>query len=141
MRLVLDTNEYLFAFGLLKDPSSEKLIEVVVEQYDRHTLRIPARIAEEVRRNLTAEVFREFIGFLNSLSIIIDQDFLVPFELGARYESMGLKPADAFIAAYAEYIGTHVLVTENRHFLKLHTSLPFKIMTASTFLKFISSSA
>lgn len=71
----------------------------------RHALRISAKIVEEVRQNLTREAFREFIAFLNTLSITIDEDFFVPFELGAKYESKGLKPADAFIAAYTEWVG------------------------------------
>lgn len=40
-----------------------------------------------------------------------DEDFLVPFELGAKYESKGLKPADAFIAAYAGCVGADILAT------------------------------
>lgn len=84
MRLVLDTNEYLFAFGLLKEPFCEEVIAAILDQFPRHTLRIPAKILEEVRRNLTGEAFREFIAFLNTLSITIDQDFSVPFELGAK---------------------------------------------------------
>ncbi len=135
MRLVLDTNEYLFAFGLLKEPACEELIAVIVEQSPRHSLRIPAKIAEEVRRKLTGEAFREFIGFLNTLSITIDEDFLVPFELGAKYESKGLKPADALIAAYVEWVGADALITENRHFLSRQSELPFKVFTAKKSLR------
>jgi len=58
----------------------------------------------------------------------------VPFELGAKYESLGLKPGDAFIAAYTEWTGADYLVTENRDFLAL-TALPFKIVRAEAFLK------
>ena len=61
----------------------------------------------------------------------------MPFELGAKYESMGLKPADAFIAAYAEWVGANVLVTENRHFLTLYLDLPFRILPAEKSLKLL----
>ncbi len=67
----------------------------------------------------------------------IDEDFSVPFELGAKYESKRLKPADAFIAAYAEWVGADTLVTENRHFLTLHIDLPFRILPAEKCLKFL----
>ena len=140
MRLIIDTNVYLFAFGLLKVPVCEELIAAILEQSAAHALRIPAKIVGEVRGNLTKEIFREFIGFLNTLSVTIDEDFLVPFELGARYESKGLKPADAFIAAYAEWVGADVLVTENRHFLTLHIDIPFRILTAEKCLKLLKSS-
>lgn len=92
---------------------------------------------EEVRRNLPQNAFREFFEFISDLTII-DEDFLVPFELGVKYEIRGFKMADAFIAAYAEWVGADVLVTENRHFLKHNPDLPFKVLTADKCLKFIS---
>lgn len=45
-----------------------------------------------------------------------DEDIVVPFEIAFKYETKGLKPADAFIAAFTEWVGADVLVTENRHF-------------------------
>lgn len=60
----------------------------------------------------------------------IDEDAFVPFELGAKYEWKGLKPADAFIAAYVEWVGAEVLISENRHFLHRHADLPFRVMSA-----------
>lgn len=53
------------------------------------------------------------------------------------YEAKGLKPAGAFIAAYAEWVGADVLVTENRHFLNHHPDLPFKVLTAEKCLNLI----
>jgi hypothetical protein len=71
------------------------------------------------------------------LLTVIDEDFFVPFELGVKYERMGLKEADAFIAAYAEWVGADALVSENRHFLGLNPNLPFKIVNAEHCLKLI----
>jgi predicted nucleic acid-binding protein len=118
-------------------PTCEDLLAGIVQQFPHHAIRIPAKIVQEVRRNLTREAFREFLGFLNTLSITIDEDFVVPFELGAKYESKGLKPADAFIAAYAEWVGADALVTENRHFLTLHIDLPFHILSAEECLRLL----
>jgi hypothetical protein len=50
---------------------------------------------------------------------------------------MGLKPADAMIAAYTEWVGATVLVSENRHFLSRQTHLPFKVLTAEKTLKLL----
>ena len=61
----------------------------------------------------------------------------IPFEIGAKYEAKGLKPADAFIAAYVEWTGADILVTENRHFLSRQSSLPFKILSAKSCLSLI----
>lgn len=137
MRFVIDTNEYLFAFGLLKVPSSEEFIAEVLKHPHIVTVRIPRKIVEEVRAHLAGETFREFIDFLKTLEVTIDEDFSVPFEFGVTYEARGLKPADAFIAAYAEWVGADVLVTENRHFLSLHIDLPFRILSAEKCIKLL----
>ncbi|MBI5181586.1 MAG: type II toxin-antitoxin system VapC family toxin [Nitrospirae bacterium] len=139
MLLVLDSNEYIFAFGILKKPFSIRLIDIILDTFPTYSIRIPRLIVEEVGRHLTPEEFREFIEFITNLTTI-DEDFVVPFELGAKYELDGLKPADAFIAAYTEWTGADILVTENRHFLRHHSSLPFKILNAEECLRFIQSS-
>lgn len=98
---------------------------------------IPRTIFEEVKRNLFPISLREFIIFINEAAVI-DEDSLVPFALGVKYEIRGFKMADAFIAAYTEWAGADVLVTENRHFLKHNPGLPFKVLTADKCLKLIS---
>ena len=139
MLLVLDSNEYIFALGILKKPASKMLVDAILDASSIHSIRIPRLITEEVGRHLTPEEFREFIEFITNLTTI-DEDFVVPFELGAKYELEGLKSADAFIAAYTEWTGADVLVTENRHFLRHHSNLPFKILNAEECLRFIQSS-
>lgn len=134
MRLVVDSNEYIFALGPAKVDASLKLLEKLLEAKHLHTIRIPRTIFEEVKRNLSPEYFPEFINFINAFTTI-DEDFLIPFELGIKYEIKGFKMADAFIAAYTEWVGADALVTENRHFLNRHTDLVFKVLTAEECLK------
>lgn len=136
MLFVLDSNEYIFALGIFKKPASALLLDTILDTFPRNTIRIPRMIIEEVGRHLTPEALREFIELITNLTTI-DEDIFVPFELGARYESEGLKPADAFIAAYVEWIGADALVTENRHFLSRHSTLPFKILNAEGCLEII----
>lgn len=136
MLLVLDSNEYIFSFGFIKKTSSKTLIDTILATFPRHSIRIPRLITEEIRRHLTPEEFKEFISFVTNLTHI-DEDFVVPFELGAKYESFGLKPADAFIAAYVEWTGAEALITENRHFLKNCSDLPFKVLAAKDILRLI----
>ncbi len=137
MRLVIDSNEYIFAFGAARVDASVKLLERLFETKASHVVRIPRTIIDEVIRNIPPDRVREFMTFINAFTII-DDDFLVPFEIGARYEVMGLKEADALIAAYAEWVGADALVTENRHFLIQNPHLPFKVLTAEKCLKLIS---
>ena len=68
---------------------------------------------------------------------ILDENFVVPFKLGAGYEQRGLKPADAFIAAYTEWIGADFLVSQNRHFLTRQKDLRFRVVNAEQCLKLI----
>lgn len=139
MLLVIDSNEYILAFGPSNEVSPKSLFDILLEEFPVHTLRIPRLTVEEVRRHLTPEIFREFIELISNFTSI-DEDILVPFELGAKYESKGLKSADAFIGAYTEWVGADILVTENRHFLTLHIDLPFRILTAEKAVKFLKTS-
>ena len=134
MLLVLDSNEYIFSFGFLKKPSSLELLDVIVDKFPFHMFRLPRLISDEVRRNLSAEEYKDFLIFVTSLTVI-DEDFVVPFEIGFKYGTQGLKPADSFIAAYAEWVGADALVTENRHFLKRTDNLPFVVVTAEECLR------
>lgn len=136
MLLILDSNEYIFALGAVRESASEKLLERILERPKDISIRIPRLIVEEVRNNLTPEAFKEFMLLINKLAGI-DEDTEVPFEFGAKYEAKGLKPADAFIAGFLEWTGADALVTENRHFLSRHTLLPFKVLNAEDCLKLL----
>jgi len=122
--------------GAIRDPNCEKLLAKIAEFIGVVLIRITRLIIEEVRSNLTAEAFKEFILFINTATKI-DNDSETPFELGAKYEAKGLKSADALIAAYTEWTGADALVTENRHFLSRQANLPFKILTAENCLKLL----
>ena len=139
MLLVLDSNEYIFALGLSQKPACVILLDTILDTSPRHSLRIPRLIVEEVSRHLAPEDFKEFLGLLHHVTTV-DEDSIVPFEVGARYELEGLKPADAFIAAYVEWTGADALVTENRHFLSRHSTLPFRVVTAADCLTLLRAS-
>ena len=125
--------------GLSKTPPAKNFFLTIAEKPSLYTLRISRAIVKEISSNLSLEDFRKFIRFINSLTTI-DQDFLVPFELGAKYEAKGFKAADALIAAYTEWTGAEILVTENRHFLSRRKGLSFRILTAQNCCKLLSSS-
>ena len=136
MLVILDSNEYIFSLGSIRKASCERLIDEVSQRTKDITVRITRLIIDEVRNNLTPEAFKEFMILISKLTAI-DEEFLVPFELGAKYETKGFKSADAFIAAYTEWVGADALVSENRHFLLHHPRLPFKVLTAQNCLNLI----
>ena len=136
MQFVIDSNEYIFAFGPLNEYRSLDFLHELLEKTHLHAIRIPRTIFEEVKRNLKSEAFKEFNNFINALTTV-DEDIVVPFEIAFKYEVEGFKTADAFIAAYTEWAGADALVTENRHFLSRRRGLPFKVLTAEKCLKLI----
>jgi hypothetical protein len=133
LRLVLDSNEFIFALGVPSKATCRKLLERLVDVAPLQSVWIPRTVAREVIRHLAPAASREFFRIMQLLGQV-DEDAIVPFELGSKYEVWGLKPADAFIAAYVEWVGAEVLVTENRHFLTRHADLPFRVRTAEAFL-------
>lgn len=136
MLLVLDSNEYLFAVGIIRKLSCEHLLDLIIKQYPAHRIRISRLIINEIRRNLPPEIFGELVTSIQAL-VLIDEDLVVPFELGTKYEFAGLKSADALIAAYTEWVGAELLVSENRHFLTRRSDLPFKVLTAEQAVKLL----
>lgn len=136
MRFILDSNEYIFAFGTSKATSILELFENFRSHPTRYSIHICRSIVNEVYRNTTESDFQDFFKFISAITSI-DEDYLVPFELGAKYENLGLKPGDAFIAAYAEYIKVELLVSENRHFLVRRSDLPFRVVTSMECLKYL----
>jgi hypothetical protein len=136
LQFVIDSNEYIFAFGPLKEYRAFDFLQKLLDKPHLHTIRIPRTIFEEVKRNLSSETFQEFNNFIRALATV-DEDIVVPFEIAFKYEVKGFKTADAFIAAFTEWVDADILVTENRHFLSRRRGLPFKVLTAEKCLKLI----
>jgi len=57
LRFVLDSNEYLFAFGVSRKPASVALLDALVDHPETHAVRIPRLIVDEIRRNLPGDIF------------------------------------------------------------------------------------
>lgn len=137
---VLDSNVFIFAFDRPPKAGCVSLLTFLSEHRTSHAVHIPRLILKEIRRNLALPALQQAMKSIHQLAIP-DENFVVPFKLGARYEARGLKPADAFIAAYAEWAGTDCLVSENRHFLSRQQSLPFRVLTAEQCLKLLKQSS
>ena len=122
MDFVLDSNIFIFAFDPPQKPSCVSLLALLLENRATFHVHIPRLILTEIRRNLTPLLMQDAMRFAHQLAIP-DEDFVVPSKLSAQYEARGLKPADAFIGAYAEWVKADGLISENRHFLS-RPSLP-----------------
>lgn len=138
MRLVLDANEYLYAFGDDRQTSSQELLARLIGG-GQHDVRIVRTIVVEVIRNSPPSAHKPFFDALAAIleeGCDIDEDFVIPYHRGEHFQEVGFKKADALIAAYAEAVGADVLVSENRrHFHAFADELPFHVMDATAFLR------
>ncbi len=135
LRIVIDTNEFVFALTGPSGSASHRLLEMLLRASDRFEVRIPQIVVTECAHNLPASTRPQLFALLDAVTAV-DPDYVVPFEIGERYRVIGMKPADALIAAYCEWIEADTLVSENRHFLaQYRPHLPFDTLTAAGFLE------
>lgn len=115
------------------DPSAVQLLELLGEEL---IIMIPRLVAQEVTRNLNshAQVSRFYRLFHNhEFAFIVDNP--TPTSLVYKYVALGLPAkADAFIGAFAEWMGVHYLISDNRHFLRELKTDAFDVVDAATFL-------
>lgn len=135
MRLVLDSNEYILAYGEERAPDCEALIFRLTTQEGNVELFVPWMVVDEITHNLNDRVLRRIHRFWRLMGCTIEDESDAPSRIENAYLARGLKPADAQIAAYAEWVRAEILVSENRDFLALSTPLPFRVMKAAVFIE------
>ncbi|MBI4063712.1 MAG: hypothetical protein HY401_05365 [Elusimicrobia bacterium] len=107
---------------------------VLPNSLSAYRIRIVRAIVDEVTSKLSPEQAKEFFAVVN-LVTVIDENWVIPFELGEKYLSF-LKKGDAAIAAYTEFVGAKALVSENRrHFYQYRDKFPFAVWDAAACLK------
>ena len=132
--LVLDSNEYILGFT---DPQSDSA--ALLKALKECVVVVPTMIVEEVTSSLAAissRLPRMFYGLLNDPSAHVMRTYYEPpVELWLKYLELGLPEEDAFIGAFAEWVGAKFVVSENKHFLHRLKSDAFKVTDASTMLQ------
>jgi len=143
MKIILDTNEYLF--GLDRESGEEasvKLLNVVrlmIEDIKDFKLLLPEIIREEVQRNIPQQLEKDFYNLIYSSEKIEHHPMMdVPMKLFNKYRNeKELKEGDALIAAFAEFMKVDYLISENRHIYKNLKIKEFATVNASEFLKIL----
>lgn len=141
MRIILDTNEYIF--GLDSDAvevASGRVLDVIrilIEECEDFQLLLPEIIRKEVQRNIPADLEGDFYRLIYSSEKIEHYSMLdVPVELFEKYRNeKGLKEGDALIAAFAEFVRTDYLISENRHIYRDLDIREFTPLNAEEFLE------
>lgn len=143
MKIILDSNEYIFGLDTLsgKKDSVELLdvINLLLEEAEDFRLLLPEIIRREVQKNIPADLENNFYSYIYSSEKIEHHSmFDVPIELFSKYRNdKGLKEGDALIAAFAEFKGVDCLISENRHIYKELKLPEFATVNANEFLKIL----
>ncbi len=136
MRIVLDSNEFIFAFMEKKTVCMK-----ILENIDLFEVFMPLLILDEIVERLRILVNKNFASKIRhtvlSLSIHILDISTLPKNLIEKYERKGLRTSDAAIAAFTEYIQADYLLSENRHFLKNLKTTKFRVKNAEQFLEMV----
>lgn len=143
MRIILDTNEYIF--GLDKEARQEApgrvldAVRFLIEELEDFQLLLPEIIRKEVQRNIPEDLEGDFYRFIYSSEKIQHQSMLdVPVKLFEKYrDQKGLKEGDALIAAFAEFEKVDYLVSENRHIYRNLDIREFNPVNAQEFLQIL----
>jgi len=135
LEICLDSNEYLFTFGIERHAECVELLTYLSGTPAKWKLRVPRLVVDEVGRNLPTPLLKECHRFWRDTGCVVDEEDITPIGLINAYRKRGLKSGDAVIAAYCEHVNAKCLVSENRDFLALAKPLPFRVMKASAFLK------
>jgi len=136
MRIVLDSNEFIFAFMEKKTVCMK-----ILENIDLFEVFMPLLILDEIVERLRILVNKNFASKIRhtvlSSSIHILDISTLPKNLIEKYERKGLRTSDAAIAAFTEYIQADYLLSENRHFLKNLKTTKFRAKNAEQFLEMV----
>ena len=141
MRIVLDTNEYIF--GLDREAGEKApgrvldAIGIFIEECEDFRLLLPEIIRKEVQRNIPRDLEGDFYRLIYSSEKIEHHSMLdVPVELFEKYQNQkGLKEGDALIAAFAEHLKADCLISENRHIYRGLDIREFIPVNAQEFLE------
>jgi len=140
LRVVLDSNEFVFGFRGVSEPN--KILRLAGVKFE---CIIPQLILEEVIRNLKHREGKDFASFVRDTILRMDMDVLdesgIPHTLIEKYVSKGLKPADALIAAFTEWVNADLLISENRHLVRELKPEGFKVLQAKDFIRVLEESA
>ena len=128
-----DTNIYIF--GIREDLNFPACVELLERIGELHVY-IPRQIIRELKNNLGPDEVSELFGLFNQYSDRIRIDWkIIPIKSIERFQRLGCKFGDAVVAAHLEEQDVHTLISENRHFLREISDLPFRVLSAKEALE------
>jgi len=127
IKLVLDSNEYVFYF----DNKNDILLKLL--NLPNIKIYLNSLIFREVLRNMRKESIKYLINLIKNPKFVTNSE-KIPKSLIEKYKKLGLKKGDVVVAAFSEYVKADYLITENRHFLKAMKFDEFEVLGVKEFL-------
>jgi hypothetical protein len=143
MRIILDSNEYIFGLDTAAGPTASSrlldLIRILIDESEDFRLLVPEIIVREVQRNLPSDLTKDFFTLIQSSQKIEYHTLAeVPKATFRKYQQQGrLKHADALIAAFADTMKVDYIISENRHIYRGLKATVFVTVTAQGFLDLV----
>jgi predicted nucleic acid-binding protein len=129
---LLDTN--IWVLGLRRSKTFSACAELL-DRIGSYSVLIPFQVLKELNVNLTDDEKREFYQVINQSNEWIELSWdRAPVARVKFYEGRGCRKGDAVIAAHAEAMDIHTIVSENRQFLQTMESLPMEIVSSAVAL-------
>jgi hypothetical protein len=145
MRLILDANEYIFGLNRLSGKSGSirlihEILPRLMDEVENFSLLVPETVRDEVQRSIARSLLSDFYRLVTSdPKILYGWLYEVPPELLNKYVAKGLKPADATIAAFADWFEADFLISDNRHIYEQLKVDEFVTCTAAEFVDLVDS--
>ncbi len=130
MIISMDTN--IFIFGIRERRYFPALILANLDEFE---IKIARQVDFEVRRNLSFAEIKIFYALINQTAHLEVGYEFPPGRLIEKHRQAGLKKGDISIAAFCEWEGVGIFVSENRHFLQSVPNLPFRVLDAEAFCR------
>lgn len=133
--IALDTNQFIFA--LRQDQTYPSCRILLFEKLHNINLYLPLQVLIELQRNLNEREMRGVMLALTNAQNTTWDYTLAPMPIIKKWEKQGAKKGDAVIAAHLEINNIPYLISENRHFLREITNLPFKVLSSQELLQYL----
>ena len=133
--VALDTNQFIFA--LRQDINYPSCRILLFEKLKDINIYLPLQVLLELQRNLTNGEMRGVMLALSKTKNITWDYTLAPLALVKKWEEQGAKKGDAVIAAHLEFNNIQYLISENRHFLREISDLPFHVLSSAELIAYL----
>lgn len=126
--IAVDTN--VFVFALRKNVAYPACETLLFDKLTQLHVYVPLQVLVELRHNVSESEMRAVLRALTRAKTVTWDYAPAQSELVRKWVQRGAKKGDAVIAAHLEQSDIWIFVSENRHFLRELSALPFEVLNS-----------